>query len=91
MTIDLLSFGVLFAGLLSFGDLLGGFREVKSESEPGVFSWRGVRGVTGDFFFGTSEVPALLTVNICQLVHKNACNMKINKAYQNSIERLSSA
>ena len=40
VTLGLLSFGVLFA---EFGD------EAESESVPGVFSWRAVRGVAGDF------------------------------------------
>lgn len=49
-------------GLLSFEAFLTGLGEEEAElgSEPGVFSCRAVRGVAGDFFWGTSEVPALL-------------------------------
>lgn len=52
-------------GLLSFGVFLAGFGEEETESESafGVFNWRAVRGVTGDFLWGTSEVPVLLTVS----------------------------
>lgn len=36
-------------GLFSFGVLLAGFGERESEPDPGIFSWRAVRGVEGDF------------------------------------------
>ena len=41
-------------GLLSFGVLPAGFGEAELFSDPGVLSFR-VRGVTGDFFGGTSK------------------------------------
>lgn len=46
--------GLLSLGVLLFGD------ENESGSDPGVLSFRAVRGVVGDGFGGTSREPGLL-------------------------------
>lgn len=66
-------------GLLSFGVFLMGFgeEETESESEFGVFNLRAVRGVTGDFLWGTSEALALPAISqLAFSMHNNKCGIK---------------